>query len=162
MSPPAAPTPDTALGCPRYSRPQPEAPLPPSAPRPRHSSLPPPRPFSEPRNTLSDRETWIAGSPAMLVPQPVLPTLPVPSSPYEKLPTVSAEAAAGITAAPALAKSASVATVSERVQAKHRADTQFLLKVDRQRQRAYIPRPRRRKTSEPCPWPDAHRPRRGF
>ena len=63
----------------------------------------------------------------MLVPQPVLPTAPVPNSPKEKLPTVSAGAVAGMIVMPALAISASVAIVSERVQWQ-RADTRFLLR----------------------------------
>src|SRR5438874_3108810 len=127
MSPPEAPTPGaTALGWPRYSRPQPEAPPPPSEPRPRHSSLPPPRPFSEPRNTLSARETWIAGSPAMFVPQPLAPIALVPSSPAEKLPTVSAaEARATPTPSSVAAQSETKARakISERGEARRRADT---------------------------------------
>src|SRR5438128_3041524 len=126
MSPPEAPMPDTALGWPRYSSPQPDAPAPPSPPRPRHSSLPLPTPFSEPRNTLSARETWIAGSPAMFVPQPVAPTALVPSSPAEKLPTVSAaEARATPTPSSVAANSETNATaeISERGEARRRADT---------------------------------------
>src|SRR5579859_5937282 len=91
MSPPEAPSPDvTAFGCPRYSRPQPEAVEPPTAPRPRQSWLPPPRPSSEPANTLLARETWIAGSPAEFVPHPLAPIVADWSWPNEKLPTVEA------------------------------------------------------------------------
>ena len=60
-----------AFGDPRYSSPQPDALAPPRAPSPRHSWLPPPSPSSEPRKTLFARDTWIAGSPAELLPQPV-------------------------------------------------------------------------------------------
>src|SRR5438093_164938 len=80
MSPPEAPTPPAALGCPAYVRPH--APV---VAAPRHSSLPPPSPSSDPRATRPARETWIAGSPAMLVPQPVAPTWLSCSSPTEKV-----------------------------------------------------------------------------
>src|SRR6266566_489105 len=124
MSPPEAPTPDTAFGWPRYSRAHPDAPLPPRAPRPRHSALPLPRPFSEPRKTLSTRETWIAGSPAMFVPQPLPPILLVPSCPYEKFPTVSAAVALGTTAT---AASVNAATIDEAMRTDRRLDTRVLL-----------------------------------
>src|SRR5258707_12998153 len=89
ISPPDAPTPETPLGCPRYSSPQPDAPFPPRAPSPRHSSLPDPTPSSEPRKTLFVRETWIAGSPALFSPQPVSPSAVDGSCPKEKFPTVT-------------------------------------------------------------------------
>ena len=81
VSPPDAPVPATALGCPRYSRPQPEAPEPPVAPRPRQTSVPPLRPRSELRNTSEAGETWMAGSAATLSPQPEAPTVSPRSSP---------------------------------------------------------------------------------
>src|SRR5947209_991510 len=132
MSPPEAPMPDTAFGCPRYSRPQPDAPVPPIAPRPRQNSLPPPRPFSEPRNTLFARDTWMAGSPALFVPQPVAPTAPIASCPNEKLPAVSVAAlrrlphASLVTSVPAAMNpkiSTLVAAISERVHIERRTDT---------------------------------------
>src|SRR5207302_11280851 len=70
VSPPERPMPWLALGWPRYSRLQAPAPAPPGWPRPRHTSVPPPRPRSDDRKTLLTGDTWTAGSPATLVPQP--------------------------------------------------------------------------------------------
>src|SRR5438034_714483 len=153
MSPPEAPAPDTAFGWPRYSSAHPDAPLPPRAPRPRHSSLPLPKPFSEPRKTLSTRETWIAGSPAMFVPQPLPPILLVPSCPYEKLPTVSAAVALGTTVM-AASVSAAVATIGERMRTERRLDTRVLLSTGLQSRTLPI----RRHTRYPL-WRRAKRPR---
>src|SRR5947209_10859508 len=74
MSPPDAPTPPAPLGCPSYVSWQAVAALVPPTCVPLQNSLPPPRPFSEPSATRLDFDTWIAGSPATLVPQPGAPT----------------------------------------------------------------------------------------
>src|SRR5947209_6585510 len=86
MSPPDAPSPGaTTLGWPRYSRPQAEAPGPPAVPSWRHASLPLPIPSSEPSRRVLARETWMAGSPSMFVPQPAAPTVEACSWPVEKV-----------------------------------------------------------------------------
>src|SRR2546427_11784114 len=76
MSPPDAPTPLViAFGWPRYSSAHGDAPLPLVVPSSRQNSLAPPTPSSEPANRLPARDTWIAGSPAVFAPQPLLPTV---------------------------------------------------------------------------------------
>src|SRR5438132_12917535 len=85
MSPPDAPSPGaTTLGWPRYSRPHAEPPGPPAVFSRRQASLPLPTPSSEPSRSVLARETWIAGSPSMFVPQPVAPTVEACSWPVEK------------------------------------------------------------------------------
>src|SRR5256885_5830550 len=84
--------PQVASGGPRYSGERPRARDPPSCPRPRQPSLPPPRPRSEPTNTLFAAETWMDGSPSVLVPHPVPPTVAVGSWPEEKVLALAADA----------------------------------------------------------------------
>jgi hypothetical protein len=70
VSPPDRPMPPLALGCPEYVIRHGAAVL-----GPRQYWLPPPMPFSELMPTRLALETWIEGSPALLVPQPVAPTV---------------------------------------------------------------------------------------
>src|SRR5437879_12358025 len=97
VSPPDAPIPPVALGWPRYSRLQALALAPPGCPRPRHTSVPPPIPRSDDRKTLFAGDTWIAGSPATLVPQPeplaVFPTGLSGSWPGARVPHAASGAA---------------------------------------------------------------------
>src|SRR3989442_2171569 len=96
MSPPDAPT-TAALGCPVHSRLHGDAVL-----IPRQTSLPPPRPLSEPRKTSLSRDTCTDGSPSGLPSNdpsahpeeppigstPPAFTSPSRSLPKSKLPTV--------------------------------------------------------------------------
>src|SRR5438552_1746572 len=91
MSPPDTPRPPTAFGCPRYSACEHAfAPAPPRPPRARQRSEPPPRPRSDPRKTSFARDTWIAGSPSTLLPQPVAPTVPAFGWPNENVAVAAA------------------------------------------------------------------------
>src|SRR5438105_83646 len=97
MSPPDAPSPFvTALGWPRYSSAHADAPAPPDVARWRQSSLPLPTPSSEPANRSFALDTWMAGSPAVFVPQPLRPTVCDCSWPVAKLtPLLAARPATG-------------------------------------------------------------------